>query len=233
MIADKRQNSYAYGLGQKYDITLGKNLNLCLSSELALLATPETQPLFAKKFMGGKLKQYRKREREVKGRGDLIVCVDESYSMKDMILWAKALAFALLDIAAKAKRKLALVRFCTEFDTHIFVPGEYSQQDMIAAIEAFRSGGTDFETPLREACRLISEDGFENADIIFITDGICAISHEFAEFFKAQKAGGFTVCGILLGNGVGGSLEQFCDKVYRLGELGFDEIAEGVIGGWI
>jgi uncharacterized protein with von Willebrand factor type A (vWA) domain len=229
MIADKRQNSFEYGLGQKYDITFGKNLNLCLSSELALLATPETQPLFIKKFMGGKLKQYRKREREIKGQGDIIVCVDESYSMKDTILWAKALAFALLDIATKGKRKFALVRFSSDFETHLFLPNEYTPQDLITAIEAFKGGGTNFEKPLKEACRLINEDEFTNADIIFITDGICNISSNFAEYFTQQKANGFTVQGILLGDNVGDSLQQFCDKVYRLGDLDFDEIAEKVI----
>jgi uncharacterized protein with von Willebrand factor type A (vWA) domain len=231
MIAEKRKNSFEYGLGQKYDISLGKNLNLCLSSEMALLRTPETQPLFMKKYMEGKLKQYRKREPEVKGQGDIIVCVDESLSMNDnnYILWAKALAFALLDIATKGKRKFAMVRFCERAETHLFLPNEYTSQDLITAIEGFMRGGTNFEKPLTEACRLINENGFENADVIFITDGICAISNDFAEYFKQQKAGGFNVRGILLGYDAGGSLEQFCDKVYRLSDLGLDEIAQQII----
>jgi uncharacterized protein with von Willebrand factor type A (vWA) domain len=235
MIAEKRKNSFEYGLGQKYDITQGKNLNLCLSSEMALLGTPETQPLFMKKYMEGKLKQYRKREPEVKGQGDIIVCVDESESMEKLILWAKALSFALLDIATKGKRKFAMVRFCERTETHLFLPNEYTSQDLIEAIEGFMCGGTNFEKPLTEACRLINEGDFENADVIFITDGICAISNEFAEYFKQQKAGGFNVRGILLGYDAGGSsggsycLEQFCDKVYRLSDLGFDEIAQQVI----
>jgi uncharacterized protein with von Willebrand factor type A (vWA) domain len=229
MIADKRMNSFEYGLGQKYDITQGKNLNLCLSAEMALLGTPETQPLFVKKYMSGKLNQYRKREREVKGEGDIIVCVDESASMTDTILWAKALAFALLDIATKGNRKFALVRFTTKLITHLFRPGEYTSQNLITAIEGFMRGGTNFEKPLKEACRLINTDEFDNADVIFITDGICAVSKEFAEYFTGQKASGFTVRGILLGDDAGGSLEQFCDKVYRLGEMGLDDIAEAVI----
>jgi uncharacterized protein with von Willebrand factor type A (vWA) domain len=93
-------------------------------------------------------------------------------------------------------------------------------------------GGTDFEEPLRESCRLISEETFDNAnaDVIFITDGICAVSDKFAKYFTAQKAGGFTVRGILLGDGAGESLARLCDRVYRLGELGLDGIAARVIG---
>jgi hypothetical protein len=33
----------------------------------------------------------------------------------------------------------------------------------------------------------------------------------------------------LLGYDAGGSLEQFCDKVYKLSDLGLDEIAQQVI----
>ena len=232
IVADKRKNSFEYGLGQKYDVTNGKNLNLCLSSEMALLGTRETQALFIKKYMTGNLKQYRKREPEVKGQGDIIVCVDESYSMEDgnLIIWAKALEFALLDITTKGKRKFAMIRFCTNIVTHLFLPGQYTSDDMITAIEGFLKGGTSFEKPLAEACRLIENDKFDNADIIFITDGICKISDKFAKSFMEKKFGyWFNVRGILLGSDAGGGIEPFCDKVYRLGELGLDGIAERVI----
>ena len=241
MLADKRMNSFEYGLGQKYDITTGKNLNLCLSSELALLAAPETQPLFIKKFMGGKLKQYRRREREIKGQGDIIVCVDESSSMKNAILWAKALAFCLLDIAAKAKRNFALVRFSDLSKTHYFRPGAFTTQDIFAAVDGFLRGGTNFENPLREITLLISGNyfgegsSFENADVLFITDGECAITAAFAEFFSRFKhEKGFTVQGVLLNKDdptAGRSLEPFCDKIYRESDFDFDEIADKIIGG--
>lgn len=232
MIADKRKNSFEYGLGQKYDITTGKNLNLCLSSEMALLGTPETQPLFIKKYMSGKLKQYRKREPEVKGNGDIIVCVDESASMEDnnLILWAKALAFALLDITVKKKRKFALIRFSTECRTKLFIPEQYTSQDIITEIEGFIRGGTNFEKPLTAVCQCINIDNFQNADVIFITDGICTLTETFTDYFAAEKqSNGFNVRGILLGTDAGGSLLQFCDKIYRFVDLGLDEIAEKII----
>ena len=43
--------------------------------------------------------------------------------------------------------------------------------DKMAAAEAFLGGGTNFETPMWESLRLMQEDGFENADIVFISDG--------------------------------------------------------------
>ncbi len=40
------------------------------------------------------------------------------------------------------------------------------------AAETFLDGGTDFERPLDEAIQLMNA-GFENADIVFLTDGLC------------------------------------------------------------
>ena len=97
------------------------------------------------------------------------------------------------------------------------------------------TGGTDFELPLTDTLRLINECEFDNADVVFVTDGECAITNEFAEnFFKQKHAKGFTVQGILLNKDepfAGKSLEPFCDKVYKQSDFGFDEIAEQVIGG--
>lgn len=46
ILAAKRQNSFAYGRGEKYDIGFGSDINACLSSKLALLGAPETEVLF-------------------------------------------------------------------------------------------------------------------------------------------------------------------------------------------
>ena len=234
MFTDKKKNAFDYGLGDKHDITLGNNLSLCLSSELALLSTPETQPLFVRKYQLKRLKQYRRRERITKGQGDIIVCVDESYSMTDVILWAKAVAFTLLDIATKSKRKFALIRFSNDIETHLFLPEQFTPQDIFTAVDGFMNGGTNFEKPLGEVSRLIESSDFENADVVFVTDGECAISDGFAKRFMEQKStNGFTVQGILLNKSApfaGRSLEPFCDTIYRESELGFDEIAMKVIG---
>ena len=80
LIADKRKNGFAYGRGEKYDLTFGNDINNCLSSELALLGTPETEILFMRKYEQKRLTQYRKRSEIIKGKGDMIVLVDESWS---------------------------------------------------------------------------------------------------------------------------------------------------------
>lgn len=233
MMVDKRKNSYAYGRGEKYDLTTGNDITNCLSSELALLGTAETEILFMRRYEQKRLMQYRKRDAVIKGKGDMIVLIDESGSTRSVSGWAKAFALALLDIAAKDKRKFAMVHFSSadQIKTDLFEPGQYISADVMKAAEHFFDGGTNFEVPLKEALRLM-ESGYENADITIITDGECVVSKDFSEEFcqkvKIYKA---TVTGILLdkSNPCGQSLEPFCDKIYHSKDIAEDEIAVQIL----
>ena len=101
------------------------------------------------------------------------------------------------------------------------------------AAECFLGGGTDFETPLKEAIRLMEAEGFENADVVFLTDGDCALPEAFAEPFRAaQSEKGFSVTGVLLDAGSSGwefSLQSFCRKSYRTSELMGEEIVRSLV----
>lgn len=231
IIAKGRRNGYAFGRGESYSLELGNNLSRALSSEFSMLASPQTAPLFLKRYQQKQLKQYRRREPIRKGMGDIICCLDESNSTcGDPAAWGKAVALALLDIAAGRGRKFALIHFASyeSCQVDVFLPGKYSAADKMAAAEVFLSGGTNFERPLQEAIRLMDEQEFENADIVFLTDGQCALSEEFASQLKAQQtARHFTVTGILLDTNPPGmefSLHPFCQNVYRTSELLGDEI---------
>ena len=227
ILAAKRQNSFAYGRGEKYDIGFGNDINACLASELALLGTPETEVLFMRRFQQKKLMQYRKREALAKGEGDIIVLLDESSSTRLMAGWAKAIALALLEVAVKGHRKFALVHFSTEIKTDLFEPGHYQTEDILRAAEHFFNGGTNFERPLKEAMRLL-KNGFENADITIITDGESSLTDEFTkEFRETLCRQRVAMTGILLDkdNACGKALEPFCDRIFRTKELTEDEIA--------
>lgn len=233
IVADKRKNGYAYGRGEKYDLTHGNDINNCLSSELALLGAPETQVLFVRKYEQKRLTQYQKRSPIIKGKGDMIVLIDESGSTRSVQAWAKAFALAMLDIAAKDSRKFAMVHFANadHVKTDLFVPGRYSAEDILLAAEQFFGGGTDFEAPLTEALHLM-EKGYENADITIITDGECRISEAFAEQFRNAKLKyKATVTGILLDKDTpcGKSLEPFCDKIYHSKDITEEEIARQIL----
>lgn len=236
IFAQSKRNAYAYGRGETYALELGNNLTRIISSELALLATPETVPLFLQKYQQKQLKQYQRREPVYKGMGDIICCLDESDSMEgDPIAWGKAVAMTLLDIAADGKRKFALIHFSNPgaFMIDLFLPGEYQTTAKIEAATGFLGGGTDFETPMREAIRLMEKEAFEQADIVFITDGQCELPEEYLKELQAEQAArNFTVTGILLDvndPGMEFSLEKFCQDIYRTSELMGDEIVTKLV----
>lgn len=236
IIAQGRRNGYAYGRGEKYSLELGNDLSRALSSEFAMLASPQTAPLFLKKYQQKQLKQYRRREPVHKGHGDIICCLDESGSTRgDPAAWGKAVALALLDIAASNGRKFALIHFAA-YDScrvDLFLPGQYAVEDKMKAAEFFLGGGTNFERPIQEAIRLMENEEFENADIVFITDGECTLSEEYqAELKRQQAVHNFKITGILLDtqNTIDGfSLDAFCQQVYRTTTLLTENIAERII----
>lgn len=236
IFAQGKRNGYAYGRGEKYALELGNDLSRALTSELAMLAVPETLPLFLRKYQHWQIKQYRRREPVYKGAGDIICCLDESGSTAgDLAAWGKAVALTLLEIAQSEGRKFALVHFSGpgRFQTDVFLPGQSSLEEKLHAAETFLGGGTDFQTPLAEAERLMREGGFENADIAFITDGECSLPETCVEMLqKAQSELRFTVTGILLDEGNAGmdfSLKPFCQNIYRTSELTGDQIVGEIV----
>lgn len=236
IFAQGKKNGYAYGHGEKYSLELGNDITRALTSELAMLASPVSAPLFLRKYQCKQIKQYHRREPIHKGMGDIICCLDESDSTKgDAEAWGKAVALTLLDIASDSARKFALIHFsgsgCCKTD--IFRPGQYTAEDKMAAAETFLDGGTDYETPLREALHLMEEEGFENADVVFITDGYCELTEEAAtDLAHKQSELSFKITGILLDTSIGVgdfSLKPFCQTIYRTSEVFRDDIMQALI----
>ena len=221
-----RKNAYAHGRGEKFSLTRGRDLRNLLSGELALLASPATTPLFMRRYASKGLVQYAKREKIRKGRGDVIVCLDESGSTSGgNAAWGKALALAVQDICSHEGRKFALIHFSgkNSIRTDRFLPGKFTNSDLLAAAEHFFDGGTNFEAPLTEALHLIREEEFANADILFITDGYCDISDELAEQLQVEiSVERCSVIGLLMDRDSAGnafSLERFCEKVLRMSAM--------------
>ena len=236
MLAQKKQNGYAYGRGEKYSLELGDDLSRALTSELAMLAAPETLPLFLRKYQRRQIKQYRRREPVYKGAGDIICCLDESGSTAgECAAWGKAVSMTLLEIAESEGRRFALIHFSdfSTIKTDLFFPKQTTVEDRLRAAETFLNGGTDFCAPLNEALRLMEEKGFETADIVFITDGECVLPPEFISRLQEEQARRrFTITGILLDQGNEGmdfSLKAFCQNIYRTSELTGDASVHEIV----
>lgn len=227
--SSRKKIGYMYGRGEKYDITTGNSLSRVLTSELSLLSNPKTIPVFIRKYRNKQLKQYRRREPVCKGKGDIIVCLDESSSTYgDNQAWGMAVAMVLLHICHENKRNFALIHFSDEIKTDVFKADDKCMRDrMLNASETFLGGLTDFEKPLNKAMELISDE-FKDADVVFITDGICNVSDRCTEYVRQmQKKHKFGIIGILLdeGSNMSFSLEKFAKKIYRTSELCKDDIA--------
>lgn len=238
MIRQKRMNGFSYGRGEKYGLELGNNFGRLISSEFSLLALPETIPLFIRKYQQKKLKQYARREKICKGRGPKIVCLDQSGSTAgENAAWGKAVAYALLLVTQLDKAAFALIRFARQgnFHTDHYPAGQVTTQRIMEDAQncGFLGGGTDYETPLTEAIRLMEENDYRNADIAFITDGYCGLSEDFIQGLKEKKAAlGFRITGILMDQdepGMEFTLQPFCDEVLRLSQLGRDAAADKIV----
>ena len=114
--------------------------------------------------------------------------------------------------------------------TDRFLPGKFTAEELFAAAEHFFDGGTNFEAPLTEALRLLREEEFSNADILFVTDGYCDISDELAEQLQVEiSAERCSVIGLLMDQNSPGeafSLERFCERVLRVSQFSHMDIEQ-------
>ncbi|MEW6049059.1 MAG: VWA domain-containing protein, partial [Bacillota bacterium] len=169
------------------EIEMGGELARLLPSELVALADPLRRPDFYRRFIERKMLQYRLDVPTPQGRGPLVVCVDESGSMAgEREVWAKAVALACFNIAAKESRPYALVHFGSAHEIRVDRfprPRRVGPAQLLEAVEHFFGGGTDFEAPLAQALEVMEESPFRRGDVVFITDALCRASEAFAEEF--------------------------------------------------
>lgn len=234
MLNSKRLAGFTYGRGEKYDIEYGNNINRALTSELAMLSSPELITLFLKKYQNKGLKQYRKREPEYKGKGDVIVCLDESQStFGENNAYGMAIAMVLYEICKINCSNFALIHFASNTKTDYFSKDEQPEpKKVLDCAETFLNGGTNFEKPLSETIKLYESGMMEKPDIVFITDGECNISAEFQKaFVEFKENSGAKLTGILLdmGSHLSFSLEKFADSIYKTSELLKENIVEKII----
>lgn len=178
ILNNARKNSYAFGIGDKYDITLGNDFTRAVSSEYAYLAMPETVPLFIQKVQRKTLKQYRKRERIAKGYGDAVICLDESSSTKgEPIAWGKAIALTIMEAVNRNEQNCVIIRFSgvDSIQSHYFMQNKFTIEDILTFADSFMGGGTEFKGPLTKAIEIIKDEKFRNADLLFLTDGACPL----------------------------------------------------------
>jgi uncharacterized protein with von Willebrand factor type A (vWA) domain len=205
-------------------IKTGKDFQDALPSEKMSLCNETTKKDFERKMTENQLLTYDKESHYQKHKGPIIICIDESGSMQgDKETWAKALAVGILEIAQNQKREFA----CIPYDSRVrkvieIKKDEINPQKILEIAEEKASGGTDFESPLREASKLIDKSNFKQADIVFITDGDCGVSDRFIrEFKKLKEDKDFKALGVLVdyGHSSNATLNDICDSVTTISKI--------------
>ncbi|MCG9752056.1 ATPase RavA stimulator ViaA [Vibrio brasiliensis] len=183
------------------------DLNKLLPNETMFLAYPELEVVFYKHLVDKRLMNYRMQGksrtlRKIRAqqpdhkqvdveKGPFIVCVDASGSMSGFPeQCAKAMAYALMQIALAEDRDCYVILFSTEQITY-----ELTKQDGLREASDFLTysfhGGTDLEPVLMKSIDLMRGDKYKNADMVVISDFIAPkqsdeMAHKVAEL-KARK----------------------------------------------
>ncbi|EKO3535038.1 ATPase RavA stimulator ViaA [Vibrio fluvialis] len=164
------------------------DLNKLLPNETMFLAYPELEVVFYKHLVDKRLMNYRMQGksrtlRKVRAhrpdnkqadieKGPFIVCVDASGSMNGFPeQCAKAMAYALMQIALAEDRDCFVMLFSTEHITY-----ELTRQDGLREASDFLSyafhGGTDLEPVMLKSIELMEGGRYKNADMVVISDFI-------------------------------------------------------------
>ncbi|MEC1158718.1 vWA domain-containing protein [Cytobacillus horneckiae] len=198
-------------------VTIGNEIERLLPSEMANMAIPAAKNDFVRRLSESQTMVYNKKGKDKLGKGPIILCLDESGSMRNLESQSKGFALAIMSIAQKQKRDFALISFSNNANVTVFPKGKSDVKDIIKFAKSFMSGGTNFFAPLKNALQLINGSRFKNADIIFVTDGEANLTKEFIEEFnkiKVQKK--FQCLSILIGSNVNEeTVSKFSDNTVK------------------
>ncbi|MDR3600335.1 MAG: VWA domain-containing protein, partial [Desulfosporosinus sp.] len=223
-IARKKQKSKHVFSVERDGIVQGDNPELLLPTELAMLNNSATKLDFYRRFTEKQTLQYSPEGKDSAGKGPIILCLDQSGSMKSQKEQAAGFALAIAMIARRQRRDFAYIPFATNVgETMTFRRGKISVTDMLRIATEFINGGTNFERPLGAALEVIEKQSrFKNADIVFVTDGAAYVSHEFmAHYLQVKKKLEFQCMGCVLGGNAGSQpeLEKFTDEWFAADDL--------------
>jgi len=217
-VAIKKQKSKTDDTVARTDVDLGRELSAILPSELAHLKNKVTRKQFMKKYASGELLQYSPKGKETLGKGPLVVCIDTSGSMRDKDDQSKAFMLSMLMIARKQNRAFACINYANRSQVKRWVferSKKISPKEIVEMAELFHAGGTDFEAPLNHAKSIIETSGkFKKADILFVTDGSCAVNDTWTrDFNRYRTEKNINVISIQVGDDSTDTLKRFSDKI--------------------
>lgn len=218
------------------EVERGDSIERLLPHELLTLHHPVLQRDFHRRFLDQELLQYSLRGIEEKGKGPVVVCLDGSSSMAgEKEIWSKAVTLTLLEIARRQRRPFQSICFSSEetplqvLDLNPRERYEIEMEKVMDLAEYFPGGGTDFQKPLDAALECLKKSRYKKGDIVFITDGECQVTPDWAEKFRAEKERlGFSLFSILIDVGPSslGTLKEFSDRITSVTQLTGEGVKE-------
>lgn len=202
-----------------HSITLGNDLTYTLPAELTTLNHPLLKLDFFRKYTESELLQYELKTKEPQGRGPMIAAVDVSLSMADdgKLDQAIAVAMSLVDTASRQKRPASLIFFNTAIVKEIeFLPKEKNVEKYLQIAEIGADGGTEYAPPLKRSLEIIQNKRYKEADLVFITDGLCKLEDVFLnQFLNQKKENGFKCFTVLIGL-ESSEVQRWSDQVWSV-----------------
>lgn len=224
----KRARRVQGGIEEIVDVQYGDDIPNLLPQEMVLLADDDLELEFLRALMGRELLQYEKIGEENTGRGDIGIIVDESSSMfPDRIVFAKALALTLLNIARKEKRGFFCVSFSSSRQTQTWLFPKNVAVDAEAVLDmcrhAFKGGTQPLAAIERAAEVMLTDKMFSKADLVMLTDGEANYGTEDAAARGALEGRGVRIHGIGIGDSFG-YLDSMCtEKPIAVHEFELDD----------
>jgi len=236
LASDGRKVRDELGADTLVGTTIGGDLPRALPTELGLLRHARLRRVQLAKLADRRLQQYHVVGNIPKGRGPIIVLLDESGSMEgDRNLWAAAVALACIGTAARERRACTVigfngsVRYIVRLDTHgkawrhdtsnvANATAMGACADLALHVASSRpDGGTQFAPPLQAALDL--EDGVtrERADLVLVTDGHAEAPVDILQRLQQAKHDGLRVFGLTVGGGsLGAAVRKIADHIVDL-----------------
>lgn len=204
-----------YGRDEVWNVTLTGDLPEVLGSEIAKMAHPTLHNEFMRRLMQKQLLSRHWRGKQKSGDGPMVVCVDESSSMKKAMrsVFSKAFVLTLMSVAFKSKRTFHAVSFSKV--TKLWSLSPDRPMEVVDFIESQLNGGTDYVPPLMDARTLVEKDTeLRRADIVFITDGEASPPATFvADYQEWRQSRDVRVWGIAIAHQPSAALSAVSDNV--------------------
>lgn len=221
----KQRDKARPGAEELCDIKPGCDISRLLPVELGLLAMPETEPYLYRRLGEHQTLTYELRGKEFRAEGPIIMMVDESGSMNgEPDEWAKSIAFALMEIAARQNRPFVYGHFDTRVSRldRVDKPKAMPLKQLEELCTYFTGGGTYIGVALKTAAQLLEAahkeradagiKAWKRADIVLITDGLSGDHPEQAEGIKRIKALGGHLYSFFVGCDPGEHSPEPCSK---------------------